>query len=231
MREHAVEWLLEHQADVMTSENFEQFCKSHGTIGKLYLTYQWLPRYYRTLKTRGFIPYRALEIPEARAFTDLFTNAVIVKQVAHAVKKGTAYPAPSGYYYISESRIEPSIAGHYGGKRTLDPTRTYGDGTPIRCHYGATWYVCYVEPKPEVAQYLYYPSGPRFESQAGSFSAIKHEDGVLITTEGRTSIGSTWVALLDKGDMLESLLSAEDQEFLRREREAEENAYAIVGVE
>lgn len=225
MSERALEWLQANADRAVTYHTFADWCNSPDAqpMGELYATYKWLPAYWECLKERGFILPRPLLLPKARSFADLFKSAVIVRQVALGKGKGTAYPAPEGYVYIGEDFRDgrPTIAGHYGGTRSLDPTRTYGDGTPICQHFGATWCVCYVKPKFDVPGF---PSG-RFSMQTGLLRAIQREDGVLITAEGRSGIGSEWVALLDAGDSLESLLSAEDQEFLQTERAAEKAAY------
>lgn len=214
-----LQWLEERIEAIQASSDWQSFCASQGPLGEHYAKYGWMPRHYDFIKARGFMMVRPILLPEARAFTDLFESAVIVKQEYNKSSRGGSYfSAPAGYVYIREA----TIAGHYGGTRSLDPTRTYGDGTPIRQHHGASWHVCYVKPRFEVPGF---PSGRNFGMESGSFEAIKRTDGVLVTCNSRNSIGSEWVALLDGGDSLESLLSVADQEFLARERAVEKEAF------
>lgn len=230
MADRALEWLEDHKDAAMQADSWESFCtaESQKPMGEYYQKYIWLAKHWEFLHERGYLTWQTVLYPKARAYTDLFESAKIVKQVHLGKGKGTSYPAPEGMIYIAErsSGGKPSIAGNYGGTRSLDHTRTYGDGTPIRQHYGATWHVCYVKPTFDCPEF---PSGRNFGMQRGSFEAIRRDDGtILIVANSPNGIGSTWIAILDEGDSLESLLSVEDQEFLARERAAELAAYGEV---
>lgn len=209
--EHAIEWLEANKTAAMDAATFQEFCATQGHMGEFFEKYVWLPKYWEFLKLRGYVPYKSVLLPAARAYTDIISAAKIVKQVV-TKNKGSYCPAPPGYVYMAERN---GVAGHYGGRREY---RDLGNGEKVRTHYGAEWYVLYVLPTFTIPVML--------DGRKGSLEAITRSDGsTLITANSASFIGSSWIAVLDEGDSIESLLSTEDQEFLARERAAEKAAW------
>jgi hypothetical protein len=207
-------WLSANQTAALAADTWDAFCDGQGGKGNHYRKYGWLRKHWEFLKARGFLMVRTIQYPNARAYTDLFTEARI------------ATKSPGGdWYYLAEHSIDPGISGSYGGKRGWADGRggtcTHdGAGNRIRSHYGATYYSVYVRVRPDIKVPQFFDSGK------SSLQAIRHDNGkVLITAESSRFIGSAWLAYLDGTDSLESLLSPADQEFLARERAAEVAAW------
>jgi hypothetical protein len=167
--------------------------------------------------TRGRWTACPILFPDARTFRDLFSEA------RFATGMPTIDPQdPTCWRYVTGTRANVAAPHWHRTKRRYIKTR---DGK-FWCHgIGvADFMSCNVRPLPGIVAKV----EETLISRAGSFEIIQHSGGVLVTLRDNHGIGSRWLALLDAGESLLSLMSTEDHAAYATARLWEQQAQSCV---
>lgn len=155
--------------------------------------------------------------PEARTFRDLFSEARFATGMP-----GIDTDDPTCWRYVTGTSGNIAAPHWHKTKRRYIKTRN----GKFWCHgIGAADFMsCWVRPLPGVI--------PAAEShligRAGSLEVIQRGDGVLVTLRDCHGIGARWLALLDNGESLLSLMSIEDHAAFEAARLWESQAASCV---
>lgn len=167
--------------------------------------------------TRGRWTACPILFPDARTFRDLFSEA----------RFATGMPAidhddPTCWRYVTGTSASVAAPHWYRTKRRYIKTRggkfwTHGIGA-------ADFMACNVRPLPGIVA----KAEETLISRAGSFEIIQRGDGVLVTLRDNHCIGARWLALLDTGESLLSLMSTEDHAAYEADRLWQQRAQSCV---
>lgn len=171
-------------------------------------------RTFKALRARGvqFIG-KSLAVPEARTMADLFEAAALVPQqeggrtyresLAHVTREAGG----EGFIYMGGSRSKCAPSVYIGGRR-----RWSDNGHRWR---NGKYTSIYAKPVAEVWRWWGGNVHDMFNREddfaLAGFEFVERDDGILAIARTRCGIGERWIALLDKGETLVSLLSAADQ--------------------
>lgn len=163
----------------------------------------WINQAYKTARAGKTSLYNALSFNAyASKFSDLFESITFCD---------TKQKPKTDFYYLGGNA---SLCGHYGGMRGWSKT-----SKDIRSHYGANFFGTYAKPTKELLKFL--------GTGGWSFEAIRRSDGILITVHDSSYIGSTWLALLDDSEQIETYFDITTLEFLETEKQAAAKAWEL----
>lgn len=170
--------------------------------------------------SRGRRTAKPIIFPEARRFCDLFSEA----------RFATGMPPidhedPTCWRYVMGTSGGIAAPHWHRTSRRYIKTR----GGKFWCHgIGVSDFMsCNVRPLPGIIA----KAEESLFSRAGSFEMIQCSDGVLVTLRDSHGIGARWLALLDNGESLLSLMSAADHAAFEAARLWETQARACVDAE
>ncbi len=167
--------------------------------------------------TRGRWTARPILFPEARTVRDLFSEARFATGMPTINRND-----PTSWRYVSGT-IANVAAPHWNRtNRRYIKTR---DGK-FWCHgIGVAEFMsCNVRPLPGIIA----KAEETLISNAGSFEIVQRSDGLLVTLRDSHGIGSRWLALLDNGESLLTLMSVEDSAEYEAARLWEQQAKSCV---
>lgn len=167
--------------------------------------------------TRGRFTACPILFPDARTFRDLFSEA------RFAVGMPGIDPQDATCWRYVTGTSANAAAPHWNRtKRRYIKTR----GGKFWCHgTGASDFMsCWARPLPGIVA----EAEKHLIGRAGSLEVIQRGDGVLVTLRDCHGIGSRWLALLDAGESLLSLMSADDQSAYEAARRWEQRAQSCV---
>lgn len=218
-REH--EWLYNNKEALLASASWEEFCASTGDLGAFYLKREYMKRHYDTVKAKPHtFLYHALAFPNACKAADLFSAAYLCPHKLRPNNGGSYTEAPPNTVFVGGTRGAFAVSRSMGGRRKVE-TDKYGK--THRTHYGSTFFVTYAALAPDVRAWYDKYNAEYFN--LSSIEAIDREDGVLIVAKHAQISGGPWLALLDKGETLESMFDDETRKRLAEDKEAERVAF------
>lgn len=222
MSDQAKKWLYDHKETALAAKDWGDFCERTGHMGAFYRKYAWLAKHFETLRARpDTFLYQPLALPNARKASDLFTSAYLCPHIVRGKGQGSYTDAPPNTVFVGgRTRDTFAVSRSMGGRRRVE-TDKYG--MTHRTHYGSTFFVTYAALTPDVRAWYDAYNAKYFD--LSSIEAIDREDGVLIVAKHAQISGGPWLALLDKGETLESMFDDETRKRLAEDREAERVAF------
>jgi hypothetical protein len=190
-----------HKEAFDASANFGEFIEKAGLKHLDGYVGHWVEDVFQTFKA-GKKTCRGLMFPNANKFTDLFSAAYFATD---------QNKIPGAVYLGGSGALHKHCGGIYGWSKT---------SPDIKSHYGAKWYSTRVVPREEIAEKL---------GKSYSLEAVKREDGILILHNPHGYVGSTWLALLDLSENIETLFDDTTREFIAMDRKAEMDAWSKGG--
>lgn len=149
---------------------------------------------------RGRWTARPILFPDARTFRDLFSEARFATHMPTIDLEDLTC-----WRYVTGTRANIAAPHWHRTKRRYIKTR--GGKFWTHAIEAAGFMSCNVRPLPGIVA----RAEETLISRAGSFEVIQRSDGVLVALSDNHGIGSRWIALLDNGESLLSLMSADDQ--------------------
>lgn len=175
---------------------------------------QW-ERYYRTIKTHGFVS-RSLLLPEARKASDVFADVSLYPYQTGIYRDETAYLL-AGAAFVSSTRAKDFVYfGRLGAK--YEWSRDWlARGERLGSVSGGVQWLTAAKPTAAVVEAF----GPVSVEEWGlsTFEAVQWSDGrTLIIARCNNGFGVQWVAVLDKGETAFSMLGEHERGEIEAER-------------
>lgn len=179
---------------------------------------------FQTLKHHGFM-MRQLLMPAAHKATDLFEAATLFPFQSGGIRREDVNHLAAGHAFVSALRA-PNFC--YFGHLSATYQRIH-KGRLTRRISGGQMYLTGAKPKPEVVN-AYGADVGAGEWNISTFEAITRDDGrILITINCNNGFGHRWLALLDAGETLLSLMGGHERGEIEAEIERKAAVFNLKG--